>query len=123
MNPNPENSADCAAQSATTEPTYGLRVHVPVTLSILVPVDVTVPGEKPSDLPVDEGCGVPILDLEGRDDAEAIATAALRAALDSQQIVDATEALRLALQFYRRGEPGAVAKFSPFFGLVPEEDL
>ena len=119
----PNERANEGGPAAPESPTYQLRVHVPVTLSILVPVVVDVPGEEPTDLPVEEGGGVPMLDLADRDDAEAIATAALAAAAAAPEMSEASDALALAVQFYRRGRPEGAALFTPFLGLVPEESI
>ena len=96
-----------------------LTVLIPVTVSILVPVDVD-PSLAPSDV-------VPgaIGDIDGATVApdSPLACAALQAALESSEVLDAFERQAAAFAIHRQQYPATRARATLALGLIPDEEL
>ena len=94
-------------------------VLLPVTVSLLVPVEidatVTVEGEE------HEIDGVPVVDVMQYDNGEQMIVDALQAAAESQDFEDALGCLMSGAHLYKRTRPETKALYTPCMGIVDEK--
>ncbi len=125
-----EDSTSAQSESArpeSTEPSNPppdtapdeLRVHVPVSVTVFVPITIPAP-ETPLEESYADLAGLPVVDASENPD---VIGAAMEAAIADEAVADALGSLVAGVQMHKRDYPSHRATFTAFRGLYEEQDI
>jgi hypothetical protein len=97
------------------------RVNIPVTVSLLVPVEIDHEIIEPEQK--DKILGIPILELGDLDDGVEILEKAVEAMKESKVVEEALLHLMAGAHEFRKKYTGIVGKYTPFLGISEEESF
>lgn len=105
-----------------SEPKNKTILHIPVSVSILVPVEI---DEDISSIEVvDDLGGCNVLDITSNDtETDRLIELAAQKMEDNEQIIQALSCLLQGVHLYKGEYPSAKAVYTPFMGVVKEMDV
>ena len=98
------------------------RVHVPVSVTVLVPVDVEG-FELDEDAIYGELAGIDAVDVSEASGAAELLAAAMRAANESEDVSDAMACLMAGAQAYRKDHPTHKTLLTAYRGVIEEIEI
>lgn len=97
-------------------------LHIPVAVTILVPIEL---DEDVSGLDVvDNVGGCNVVDIMSDDTtAERLITLALEKAEGNEDVIEALSCLLQGIHIYKQGHPMTKAVYTPFMGVIKESEV
>lgn len=96
-----------------------IRAHVPVTVTLLIPVEIEADLELTGEEKELDGCTV--VDVLKQDDSDALIADVLSKAMECEQVTEALECLISGAQYFKKDNPEIKALYTPYLGVIEEK--